>query len=79
MPIMTAVQPTMMNLADRLSAAALIAMAAAATIGLPLYATIRDAKALQSAAPICHSSEALSDCLAPLPPVTVAEVTTTAA
>ena len=57
----------------------MIVGAAAILIGLPLYATIRDAKALQSAAPICHSSETLSDCLAPLPPLTVAEVTTTAA
>jgi len=74
---MTAVQPTTMI--NRISGAIMIVGAAAILIGLPLYATIRDAKALQSAAPICHSSETLSDCLAPLPPVTVAEVTTTAA
>ena len=64
---------------NRISGAIMIVGAAAILIGLPLYATIRDARALQSAAPICHSSETLSDCLAPLPPVTVAEVTTTAA
>ena len=74
---MTEVQPTTMI--NRISGAIMIVGAAAILIGLPLYATIRDAKALQSAAPICHSSETLSDCLAPLPPVTVAEVTTTAA
>ena len=74
---MTEVQTTTMI--NRISGAIMIVGAAAILIGLPLYATIRDAKALQSAAPICHSSETLSDCLAPLPPVTVAEVTTTAA
>ena len=74
---MTEVQSTTMI--NRISGAIMIVGAAAILIGLPLYATIRDAKALQSAAPICHSSETLSDCLAPLPPVTVAEVTTTAA
>ena len=52
----------------------MIAGAAAILIGLPLFATIRDSKALRSAAPICHSSETLSECLAPLPPVTDGEV-----
>jgi hypothetical protein len=59
---------------NRLSGAALILLAAAATIGLPLYATIRDAKALRSQAPVCHASETLSECLPPLPPVPETEL-----
>jgi hypothetical protein len=77
MPKMTPVQSTTMI--NRISGAIMIAGAAAILIGLPLFATIRDSKALRSSAPICHSSETLSECLAPLPPVPVAEVTTTAA
>ena len=54
-----------MNTADRISGVIMIAGAAAILIGLPLFACIRDSKALRSQAPICHPSE----CLPPLPPV----------
>lgn len=58
-----------MNTANRISGAIMIAGAAAILIGLPLFACIRDSKALRSQAPVCHASETLSECLAPLPPV----------
>jgi len=54
---------------NRLSGAIMIAGAAAILIGLPLYANMRDAKGMKSTAPICLPTEALSECLAPLPPV----------
>lgn len=63
-----------MNTLNRLSGAFLMALAAAVTLGLPLYATIRDAKALRSHAPICHPSETLSECLEPLPPLPEATI-----
>ena len=59
---------------NRLSGAALILLAAAVTIGLPLYATIRDAKALRPQAPVCHASETLTECLPPPPPVPETEL-----
>jgi hypothetical protein len=59
---------------NRLSGAIMIAGAAAIMIGLPLFACIRDAKALRSQAPICHASETLSECLPPLPPVPETEL-----
>jgi hypothetical protein len=58
-----------MKTADRLSAAILAAAALGIVVGLPLFACLRDAKSLQSVAPVCHSSERLSECLEPLPPV----------
>ena len=59
---------------NRLSGAIMIAGAAAIIIGLPLFACIRDSKALRSQAPICHPSETLSECLPPLPPVPETEL-----
>lgn len=58
-----------MKTADRLSAAILTAATLGIMVGLPLFACIRDSKALQSVAPVCHPSERLSDCLEPLPAV----------
>ena len=58
-----------MNTADRLSAAIMGVAALGIFIGLPLFASIRDAKGLTSSAPVCHSTERLSDCLPPLPPL----------
>lgn len=55
---------------NRISGIIMAAGAAAVFIGLPLYANMRDAKGLKSQAPICHPSETLSECLAPLPSVT---------
>ena len=54
---------------NRISGIIMAAGAAAVFIGLPLYANMRDAKGMQSQAPVCHASETLSECLPPLPPV----------
>jgi hypothetical protein len=58
-----------MKTAERLSAAILAAAALGIVAGLPLFASLRDAKALQSTAPMCHPTERLSDCLDQLPTV----------
>ncbi len=54
---------------NRISVALLTTAALGITVGLPLFACFRDAKALQSIAPVCHFSESLEECLEPLPPV----------
>lgn len=58
-----------MTTADRLSAAIMIAASLCVVVGLPVFSCIRDAKGLTSIAPVCHSTERLSDCLDPLPPL----------
>lgn len=66
-----------MNIAEKISGVCLVLMAAGITIGIPMFATIRDAKALRSelsTAPICGPDESLCECLPPLPPLPVEEV-----
>lgn len=58
-----------MNTLNRISGAILITSAIGVLIGLPIFANIRDSKALQSTAPICLPGEAFEECLEPLPPI----------
>ena len=58
-----------MNTLNRISGAIMILGAAGVLIGLPIFASIRDSKALQSTAPICHPCETFEECLEPLPPL----------
>jgi hypothetical protein len=54
---------------NRISAVLLTTAALAVVVGLPLFACLRDSKALQSTAQLCHFTESLEECLEPLPPV----------
>lgn len=56
-------------MANRISAVFFTTAALAIVVGLPLFACLRDAKALKSTAPVCHFSESLEECLEPLPSV----------
>lgn len=54
---------------NRISGAIMILGAVGVLIGLPIFANIRDSKALQSVAPICAPDETFEECLEPLPPI----------
>ena len=54
---------------NRISGAIMILGAVGVLIGLPIFANIRDSKALQSSAPICLLGETFEECLEPLPPL----------
>jgi hypothetical protein len=56
-----------MNTLNRVSGTILVISALGIVIGLPIFANIRDSKALKSTAPICAPGEAFEECLAPLP------------
>ncbi|MFZ9739203.1 MAG: hypothetical protein ACO3EZ_14455 [Prochlorotrichaceae cyanobacterium] len=59
----------MTSSSSRFEIAALAAGVLLITLGMPLFACIRDAKALRSSAPVCHPSETFEQCLPVLPPV----------
>jgi hypothetical protein len=58
-----------MNTLNRISGTILVISALGVIIGLPIFAGLRDSKALKSAAPICAPGEALEECLPPLPSI----------
>ena len=58
-----------MKTLDRISGAILFTSILGVLIGLPIFANVRDSKALQSTAPICHPCETFEECLEPLPPL----------
>jgi hypothetical protein len=58
-----------MNTLNRISGTILVISALGVIIGLPIFAGLRDSKALKSSAPICAPQETLEECLPPLPPI----------
>ena len=54
---------------NRISGAILFTSILGVLIGFPIFANVRDSKALQSTAPICLPDETFEECLAPLPPL----------
>jgi hypothetical protein len=56
-----------MKTADRISAIIMIAIGVAVPVGLLVFSCYRDHKALTSYQQLCHPTEAVAECLEPLP------------